>query len=448
VSSQDKTKSGAAKITVTRTVTLAITSPGFPWNQIYSKYGFILGYSLTCGGCIAGDTLYATDLNKPYVVANLTAPTTTIPLATTFLGNQNVPEPIKFWIVGSDGVLSNAVWLLYRGSQNVAVQSATTGEIYYYFSGDETANAQGCYASILMFKSDGTPDGSMPCVGDANSIAFDDATHYLIIVGSGGTSFYDMANPTIVNGLYIPINGITIGSASTQSFAVAVNGGTVCITQPEVSTGTCTKESPDTQNPQPPLVTIDGLNDPLAVALPDPQHAVFYCAGNQVLQWYVLDMTAGTATPSGVLALQEFTSTTAGFWNSYVATGGWFLIQVGSTLGVMGQVVNADGTVDQELALVDNTSQKQISGNYKLPGGTILVAPDPADNAFVIEYPQYPDNTSDAPITNFARLYVGTGNMVDLASTSTFTPSVGFLVLQNGEMLTGVLGQIDLEPNQ
>jgi hypothetical protein len=38
--------------------------------------------------------------------------------------------------------------------------------------------------------------------------------------------------------------------------------------------------------------------------------------------------------------------------------------------------------------------------------------------------------------------------MADLASTSTLAPSVAFLVLQSGEILTGVEGQIALEPNQ
>jgi len=106
------------------------------------------------------------------------------------------------------------------------------------------------------------------------------------------------------------------------------------------------------------------------------------------------------------------------------------------------------GTVDQELALVDNTSQAQVGANYKLPSGAMPITPHVANDAIPITYPQYPDSTGDAPITNFARLYVETGNLVDLTSTSTLTPSVAFLVLQNGEMLTGVLGQVAHTPNQ
>jgi hypothetical protein len=393
---------------------------------------------------MAGDVLYATDLGQAYVVATLTQPTTTIPLLQAFLGNQNVPESFKFWIVGSDGAQSNVLWLLYRGSQNAAVQSAATGEIYYYYSGNETANAQGCYASILLFK-DGTSDGNIPCVGGNGTLAVDDSNHYLIVVGAGGVGFYDLENLDIVGGVPIPVNGITLGSATTMSFAVATSGGVSCITQPEAGTTSCMKDSPATQKPQPPVIVITGLNEPLALTMPDAGYVVVYCTGDQTLRWYALDVVAGTATPSGVLTLQEFTNTDANFWNNHVATGGWFIVQVGSTLGVMGQVVNADGTVSQELALVDNTSQAQIGSNYELPGGTILVTPDAANSAITIEYP---DITGSSPITRFSRLYVGTGNMADLASTSTLAPSVAFLVLQNDEILTGVEGQTALEPNQ
>jgi hypothetical protein len=249
------------------------------------------------------------------------------------------------------------------------VQSATTGEIYYYYSGDETANAQGCFASILLFKPDGTSDGNVPCVPQANSIAIDDTNHYLILVGIGGVSFYDVENWNMVGGVPIPVNGITLGSATTQSFAVATNGGVSCITQPEAGTTSCMKDSPDTQQPQPPVITITGLNDPLAVAMPDAAHVVVYCTGDQTLQWFTLDVVGGTATPSGELALQGFTNTDATFWNTYVATGGWFIVQVGSTLGVMGQVVNADGTVSQELALVDNTPKRKSAATMSSPEG-------------------------------------------------------------------------------
>lgn len=444
-SSQDATKSGAASVTILRTIKIAIYPPGFPpWSQIYSKYGFFLGYSLTCSSCMAGDVLYATDLGQAYVVATLNQPTTTIPLLQAFLGNQNVPESFKFWIVGSDGAQSNVLWLLYRGSQNAAVQSAATGEVYYSYSGNETRNAQGCYGSTLLFKPDGTSDGSMPCVG-GGAIAVDDTNQYLIVPWMGGVGFYDLNHPNVVNGVPFTVNSISLGSATAYTFAVATSGGVSCITQPEAGMTFCMKDSPATQKPQPPVITISGLNQPLALTMPDPTHVVVYCTFDQTLRWFALDVVAGTATPSGMLALQEFTKTDTTFWNNYVATGGWFIVQVGSTLGVMGQVVNADGTVDQELALVDNTSQAQIGGNYKLPGGTVLIIPDVANGAITIEYP---DITGSSPITRFSRLYVGTGNMVDLASTSTLTPSVAFLVLQNGEILTGVEGQTALQPNE
>ncbi|MGB9486834.1 MAG: hypothetical protein WCD04_12080 [Terriglobia bacterium] len=375
------------------------------------------------------------------IVTTLTQPTTTISLLINFDANFNVPGPSKLWFLGPDGAQSNILWLLYRGSQNAAVQSAATGEIYYYFSG----NAQECSDSILQFKADGTPDGNIPCTGGTGAFAVDDSNHYLIVPYLGAVDFYDLSNLNIVGGTPTSVNSIILGDKTTYSFAVATSGGVSCITQPEAGTISCVKDSPASQKPQPPVITITGLNDPLALVMPDPNHVIAYCTGDQTLRWYLLDVVAGTATPSGTLALQEFTNTTTDFWNNYVATGGWFIVQVGSTLGVMGQVVNADGTVDQELALVNNTSQTQIGGNYKLPGGTVLITPDVANGAITIEYP---DITGNSPITRFSRLYVDTGNMVDLASTSTLAPSVAFLVLQNGEILTGVEGQIALEPNQ
>jgi hypothetical protein len=450
-SSQDATKSGAAQITVLRTIVIGFAQPAqFPGNEVYSKYGYILGWTMTCSGCQVGDALYSTDFGKDYVISTLTQPTTTIQLATNLDANFNVPGPLKFWFLGSDGVQSNVLWLLYRGSQNTAVQSAATGEIYYYFSGNGTANAQGCFASILLVKPDGTADGSIPCIPFANSFAIDDTNGYLALVGEvitneSGIVFYNLNNLNEVNGVPIAVNAIALSDAATQIFAIATNGGNSCVVAPEAGTLFCVKDGPATQQPQPPVITITGLNDPLALVMPDPEHVVVYCTGDQTLRWYTLDVVAGTATPSGPLALQGFTNTDESFWNTYVATGGWFIVQVGSTVGVVGQVVNTDGTVSQQLALVDNVSQTQIGSNYELPGGTILIAPDAANGAITIEYP---DITGSSPITRFARLYVGTGNMVDLASTSTLTPSVAFLVLQNGEILTGVEGQIALEPNQ
>ena len=450
-SSQDASKSGAATITVLRTITIAISPPGFPWNQVYSRYGFILGWTLACSGCQVGDALYALGtVGQEGIVTTLTQPTTTLSMLTNVDANFNVPGPLKFWFLGSDGVQSNVLRLLYRGSQNTAVQSTATGEIYYLYSGDGSASAQGCRSELLLFKPDGEADGSITCIPSANSFTIDDADHYLILIGEviadkSGVVFYDLNNLNEVDGTPMPVNDIALSDTSTQIFAVATSGGNSCVVAPEAGTLFCVKDSQATQKPQPPIITVSGLNDPLALAMPDPNHVIAYCTGDQVLRWYTLDFVGGTATPSGTLALQDFTATTADFWNNYIATGGWFIVQVGSTLGVMGQVVNTDGTVSQELALINNTTQAQIGGNYKLPGGTVLIAPDAANGAIVAEYS---DLTGDTPITRFARLYVDTGNLVDLSSTSTLAPSVAFLVLQNGEILTGVGGQIALQPNE
>jgi len=452
-SKQDATKSSSAEIAVTRTITIGFAQPAqFPGNEVYSEYGFILGWTLACSGCQAGDALHTVGtVGQESILATLTQPTTEIPLLTSLDANFNVPGPLKFWFVGSDGVRSNTLWLLYRGSQNVAVQSRG-GEVYYYYTGNGAPNAQGGFASVLAFKSDGTPDGSIPGMPMENSIAIDDINHYLVLAGEAipgkaGLIFYDLNNLNEVNGVPIAVGYAVFSDESTQIFAVATNGGNSCSVAPEAGAFFCVKDSPDTEQPQPPIITITGLNEPLALAMPDASHVVIYCTGDQTLRWFTLDVVAGTATPSGTLALQEFAPVTGDFWNAYIAAGGWFIVQVGSTLGVMGQVVNADGTLSQEIALVDNASQTQIGANYKLPDGTILITPDPANNAIAIEYPKLPDISSDAPVTNFARLRIDTGTMVDLADVSAISPPVAFLVL-NSDLLTGVLGQVALTPNQ
>lgn len=89
----------------------------------------------------------------------------------------------------------------------------------------------------------------------------------------------------------------------------------------------------------------------------DASHVVVYCTGDQTLGWFTLDVVAGTATPSGTVAIQGLTNNDSNFQSTYSASGGWFLVQVGSTLVAMGQVFNNDGTLDQSVALVDTASQ-------------------------------------------------------------------------------------------
>ena len=96
-SSQDATKSGAASVTVLRTITIGFAQPSqFPGNEVYSKYGFILGWTMTCSGCQVGDALYALGtVGQENIVTTLTQPTTTISLLTNFDANFNVPDPVN-----------------------------------------------------------------------------------------------------------------------------------------------------------------------------------------------------------------------------------------------------------------------------------------------------------------------------------------------------------------
>jgi hypothetical protein len=180
----------------------------------------------------------------------------------------------------------------------------------------------------------------------------------------------------------------------------------------------------------------------------DASHIVIYGRGDQTLRWYTISGTTFatmSATAAGTLVLSEFTPTDANYWRAHPVTGGWYLATVGGTLAVMGQTVNADGTVSQKLALVDNAA-KTLRQYVPLPDGTIRIAADPTNNAVLAEYP---DLSGASPITRFQRVYLDTGNSVLLTSTSNLVPGAGLFVTQNGNnMLICVQGKCDSQLNQ
>ncbi len=168
-----------------------------------------------------------------------------------------------------------------------------------------------------------------------------------------------------------------------------------------------------------------------------------YGRGDQTLRWYTIEGTS--ATTAGTLQLSEFTAVNAAYWKQYPATGGWEMAYVDGTLCVMGQVVNADGTVSQKLALVDNTNQT-LTQYVTLPPGTIHIAADPVHNGVVAEYVDFSGTT---PITRFARVDVNTGAVTTLQSTSQLIPGAGFLVTDDGSQIAVfVQGKADFIPNQ
>jgi hypothetical protein len=284
----------------------------------------------------------------------------------------------------------------------------------------------------------------------APPIGIDDVNHYLVELVSGngsnvhgGVELFDLSNLNFVNGCPFRVNFTQFGATNAVSFALATNGGASCATQPAIGTLSCTKNVPNIVNPQPPVVTVSGLNQPLALVMTDASHVVAYCAGDQTLRRFTIDVTAGTSTASGVFAIQGLTNVDSSFPNQYV--GGWYVVHAGSTIVGMGQLVNTDGSVSrQELFAVPDTLGPQIGGNFEAPAGTTLITPDALNNAVVLEYP---DTTGTSPIMRHGRFYPTTGNYQELSSTSPQVPDAGFLAV--GDLLLGfTLNNISVQPNQ
>jgi len=445
-----------AVVTVTAPTPLTIAiDPTFklPNGQIYSRYGTgdIVPFVFT--GVQAGDIWHGVSSTKGDNPSTLTQGQTTGEQNLIMQFNYNIPLWFKFYLERpSTGMLSNVVWILYRGSQNMAIVSASG--IYYSNAGNTIPDAYGCDVSVLVYKLDGTATETIPCMDATNHtapmIGVDEVNHYLVQLVSGdgnsapgGIALYDLGNLNL-NGALTTVNSILFGAASTTSFALATNGGVSCATQDVAGTLSCVKNSPRTQQPQPPVITASNLNQPLALTMPDASHVVVYCTGDQTLRWFTLDVVAGTATPSGTFAIQGLTNVDAQYQSTYSTTGGWFVVQFGSTLGVMGQLVNGDGTVDQVLVAVDNTAKTQIGSNFTLPRGTTLITADSLNGAFAVEYP---DTTVDPPVMRYGRYFPGTGNFLPLTSTSTLVPGAGFLAVGN-LLPTFNSGQGDFPPNQ
>jgi hypothetical protein len=424
-----QTASATVTITVTtRVIAISLLQP-IPNNEIYSDFGMVLSTTVDCTGCESGDELNAFN-------ASFSSQPSPIPfdpsvgywqIGLNSTGNAYVPGLYKIWVTGTDGAVSNNLWLTFDGSQGMAVQDPSSGEIYYAYSGNGTT---GSFA-ILKFKQDGTADGSFADGGFG--IAVDNTTHDIVTTGLNIGVEDSSGNP------------LTATDASSANFlAVSARDGLACATQPTIDSASCLYLPTQPQVVQPfSLPGIPSGSQPTAITVLDASHVVLYGRGDQTLRWYTISGT--TATAAGTLQLSEFTAIDANYEKQYPATGGWDLVQVGSTLAMMGQVANGDGTVSQKLALVNNTTQT-LSQYVNLPAGTIHLAADPTNNAVVAEYPDF---TVTPPITRFARVYVDTGNSITLGSTSALVPGAGLLVTQDGSHIAVFVGGVaDFKPNQ
>jgi len=424
-----------ASVTVQRVITISVApNAPIPNNELYSDFGALIGEEFTCIGCEVGDT---SNVQSTYGGDNTTTfgPQFLNPWETifNFAGTAYAPGPISMWVVGSDGTKSNTLYLTFDGSQNVAVQDPSSGEIYYYYSGNGT---QGSF-SVLKFKQNGTADGNLGFSG--NGIAVDNKTHDVLLSQISGVGDSD-PNGQLLDGL------VAMGNSTTNSLAVDANDGLACATQLTADTTYCFYPTTTAASEIVQAFSLPGLptgSQPIAVKVIDASHVAVYCRGNQTLYWFTISGT--TATAAGTLALLEFTTTDANYWKTYPATGGWDLVEVGSSLCVMGQMVNTDGTVSQKLALVNSTNQT-LTQYVDLPNGTVHITPDPTNNAIVAEYPDF---TVSPPVTRFERIYVDTGNSILLTSTSNLVPGAGFLITNDGSHIAiFVEGKTDFQPNQ
>ena len=422
---------GTVSVTVQRVITIALPQP-IPNGEIYSDFGMVLIVTIDCTGCQSGDTLNGTFSTG----FTSTTPYQSVPwqMGLNSTGNTYVPGFGKFWVSGADGATSNIWWYTFDGSQNMAVEDPSSGEIYYYYAGNGSDGS----GEIMKFKPDGTADGNHSYGSGASAIAFDSGTIFLTQPEPVSSTINGIATfDTNWDPGLIPLtNGEPLG--------IDAKDGLVCVTIPTGGGSPNATDAVDCNDSG--VFTVPGISSgsqPTAIRVLDSSHIVFYGRGDQTLRWYTISGT--TASASGTLQLSEFSATDANYWKTYPATGGWDLVQVGSTLGIMGQVVNSDGTVGQKLALVNNTNQTLIQ-SVDLPDGTVHIAADPTNNAIVAEYPDF---TVSPPVTRFERIYVDTGNSILLTSTSTLVPGAGFLVTQDGSHIAVfVEGKADFVPNQ
>jgi len=428
-----------ATITVQRVITISVApNAPIPNNEIYSDFdNQLIGEEFTCSGCEAGDTLNIQEAiggdTTTTFGSQFSNPWETI---FNFTGPEYVPGPISMWITGTDGAKSNTLYLTFDGSQNVAVQDPSSGEIYYYYPGNGSDGS----GEIMKFKPDGTADGSWTYSSGVGAVAFDNQTIYVtqpapLASGINGVVAFDASGGN--KGGFPLTNG--------EPLAIDTNGGLVCVTIPTGGGSPNATDAVDC-NGSAGLFTVPNIptnSEPTPIRVLDTSHIIVYGRGDQTLRWYTISGT--TATASGTLQISEFTATDANYWKTYPATGGWELVEVGTTLCVMGQVVNSDGTVSQKLALVNDTNQTLIQ--YEdLPAGTIHIAADPTNNAIVAEYPDF---TVSPPVTRFERIYADTGNSILLTSTSNLVPGAGFLVTNDGSHIAiFVGGKADFQPNQ
>ncbi len=136
-----QTATSTVTITVDRTITIGFAPNSIiPNSELYSDFGALIGLAFQCTGCKAGDTLYAVSSggeSQGTFGAQFPNP---FEVYFIYMGDGDIPSPVSLWIEGSDGVKSNVLWLTYDGSEDVAAEDPSSGEIFYAYTGNGTQN--------------------------------------------------------------------------------------------------------------------------------------------------------------------------------------------------------------------------------------------------------------------------------------------------------------------
>jgi len=422
----------SATLTVNqRVITISVVppTPAIPDNEIHSDYGTNVPLTINCTGCETGDTLNIQTQNGS---------TQTDPYSPGYpwvevlnsTGDLFEPGPIKIWATGTDGSTSNALYYTFDGGSMVGYTDPSTGEMYYYYAGGSATSK----AAIFTSKPDGTADNSYPALSASPAFTFDPGTGWEFFTDSRGVEAYLITNPSMAAN--IPIGEVA---------ALDTNGGLVCAVQPNTDTAYCFMVSQVAPKSSRIIATVSFPkgSQPSAVKVLDASHAIFLTRGNSTVSEFTI--SGSTSTSVWTVALPQFTNADATYWQSYPFTGGGNTVLVGSTLGVMGYAVNADGTVGEKLALV-NIATHTVSRYVDLPNGTVFLAADPTNNAIVAEHPDYSGKT---PITALTRIYVDTGISTLLHAQSKLIPGAAIFVTQTGSnILVCVQGKCDSQLNQ
>ncbi len=432
--------SATTQITVKRVITVSVDPSSHlnGGNQITLWYGGIPQMYLDFTNVMVGDTMYSVVPWSTSTQATVVQKTLSNPVPILWFldgpGPHDVAGLLKFWIVGQDGVQSNTCTLIYRGSQQMAVQRPSTREIYF----------DSGWAGIFPFTADGVPNATI-ISGGGRGIGVDDQTGYVFYARFWGLGMDDPATNT---GNLISMG---VGDISpNQWLAVDVGYGLACTLQPQTDSGNCVYASEALQSP-PPLIALPlpAGSSPVAVKVIDNQHVVVYGAYDQTLRWFTISGHTAAPTMNGTAAatlnLGKFAAIQASdYWQGTVSLPGTWQIVNGTSgeIVVMGPAsVNGD---DQECAIVNTATFTQVGDYVKLPSGTMLIAPDPANGAITAEYT---DSSGESPVSRFWRYYLGTGNSAALSAT-TPAPGVGFVISGSNIITFLPPNNVSVVPNQ